>query len=76
MYTFKNIRFAASPVGQLRFAKPAPPLPVVGVQTGKVGNYCISSMGWAMGSRTLANLAGSMIPGRKVEHVFSSQVHR
>lgn len=39
-YTFKNIRFAAPPVGNLRWEKPAPPLQQAGVQDGKVGYQC------------------------------------
>lgn len=42
-YTFKNIRFAAPPVGDLRWAKPAPPLTETKVQDGKVGNQCMQA---------------------------------
>lgn len=42
-YTFKNIRFAAPPVGNLRWAKPAPPLTETKVQDGTVGNQCMQA---------------------------------
>jgi carboxylesterase type B len=40
---FKNIRFAAPPVGELRWAKPAPPARVTGVQDGSEGRACTQS---------------------------------
>ncbi|KAI0169237.1 alpha/beta-hydrolase [Hypoxylon sp. FL1284] len=43
IYTFKNIRFAAPPVGDLRWAKPAPPLNESGVQDGSVGHSCVQA---------------------------------
>jgi len=39
-YTFKNIPFAAPPVGDLRWKKPAPPLQYSGIQDGKHGYTC------------------------------------
>ncbi|RPA91844.1 alpha/beta-hydrolase [Choiromyces venosus 120613-1] len=39
-YTFKNIRFAAPPVGDLRWKKPAPPLTQIEVQDGTIGFQC------------------------------------
>ena len=42
-YNFSNIRYAAPPVGRLRFADPAPPLVDRAVQNGSVGNVCIQS---------------------------------
>lgn len=42
-YNFSNIRYAAPPVGKLRFADPAPPLVERTVQDGSVGNVCIQS---------------------------------
>ncbi|KAL2870159.1 Alpha/Beta hydrolase protein [Aspergillus lucknowensis] len=42
VYRFRNIRFAAPPVGDLRWAKPAPPEPVHGVQDGSYGHNCIA----------------------------------
>ncbi|KAH8152829.1 uncharacterized protein LAJ45_03055 [Morchella importuna] len=42
-YTFKNIRFAAPPVGNLRWAKPAAPLTQSGVQDGTVGYQCMQA---------------------------------
>ena len=43
IYVFKNIRFAAPPVGNLRWAKPAPPTPESGVQDGSYGPICIQA---------------------------------
>ena len=40
IYTFKNIRYAAPPTGNLRFAKPAPPAQQSGVQDGSYGPIC------------------------------------
>lgn len=39
-YYFKNIRFAAPPVGDLRWKKPADPLQETGVADGSVGYQC------------------------------------
>ncbi|KAH8816214.1 Alpha/Beta hydrolase protein [Xylogone sp. PMI_703] len=41
IYTFKNIRFAAPPVGDLRWQKPAPPAHVDTIQDGSYGPQCI-----------------------------------
>lgn len=35
-YIFKNIRFAAPPLGNLRFRKPQPPLPQKEIQDGNI----------------------------------------
>ncbi|KAI6091497.1 alpha/beta-hydrolase [Hypoxylon rubiginosum] len=43
VYTFKNIRYAAPPVGDLRWAKPAAPLNESGIQDGSVGHSCIQA---------------------------------
>ncbi|KAI0379027.1 Alpha/Beta hydrolase protein [Hypomontagnella monticulosa] len=43
IYTFKNIRYAAPPVGDLRWAKPAAPLEESGIQDGSVGHSCVQS---------------------------------
>ncbi|KAL7621929.1 hypothetical protein AAE478_007429 [Parahypoxylon ruwenzoriense] len=43
IYIFKNIRFAAPPVGDLRWAKPAPPLNESGIQNGSVGHECVQA---------------------------------
>ncbi|KAL8717750.1 MAG: hypothetical protein Q9225_005036 [Loekoesia sp. 1 TL-2023] len=43
IYVFKNIRFAAPPVGSLRWAKPAPPAQQSGVQDGSYGPICIQA---------------------------------
>ncbi|CAL8578603.1 hypothetical protein XPA_004372 [Xanthoria parietina] len=40
IYTFKNIRFAAPPVGDLRWAKPAPPQQESEIQDGSYGPIC------------------------------------
>ncbi|KAL8646019.1 MAG: hypothetical protein Q9226_007047, partial [Calogaya cf. arnoldii] len=43
IYVFKNIRFAAPPVGDLRWAKPAPPTPEPGIQDGSYGPICVQA---------------------------------
>jgi carboxylesterase type B len=43
-YTFKNIPYAAPPVGKLRWAKPAPPLNKTGIQDGNYGPTCPQAM--------------------------------
>ncbi|KAL8684730.1 MAG: hypothetical protein Q9224_006164, partial [Gallowayella concinna] len=43
IYVFKNIRFAAPPTGNLRWAKPAPPTPEAGIQDGSYGPICIQA---------------------------------
>ncbi|KAK3384514.1 Alpha/Beta hydrolase protein [Lasiosphaeria ovina] len=43
IYVFKNIRFAAPPVGNLRWAKPAPPSNNATVQDGSYGPKCVQS---------------------------------
>lgn len=40
-YTFKNIRFGAPPVGNLRWAKPATPEYNATLQDGSYGPTCI-----------------------------------
>ncbi|KAL8645980.1 MAG: hypothetical protein Q9226_007059 [Calogaya cf. arnoldii] len=40
IYTFKNIRFAAPPTGDRRWARPAPPLQESGIQDGSYGPIC------------------------------------
>lgn len=60
MYTFKNIRFAAPPTGKLRFAAPAPPLPVHTVQNGSYGFSCISSLSSRLGGLGGSEMAGVM----------------
>ncbi|KAK3332026.1 Alpha/Beta hydrolase protein [Cercophora scortea] len=43
IYIFRNIRYAAPPVGNLRWAKPAPPLTNTTLQDGSYGPKCIQS---------------------------------
>ncbi|KAI1806311.1 alpha/beta-hydrolase [Daldinia bambusicola] len=43
IYTFKNIRYAAPPVGDLRWAKPAAPLNQSDIQDGGIGHSCIQA---------------------------------
>lgn len=62
VYVFKNIRFAAPPVGPLRFAKPAPPRQEKTVQTGDFGPGCITKMAEAVGPGFLSNLVDSIMP--------------
>jgi Carboxylesterase family len=42
-YIFANIRFAAPPVGDLRWAPPAAPLQESGVQNGSLAHECYQS---------------------------------
>ena len=58
MYIFRNIRFAAPPVGKLRFAKPAEPEVNSTLQDGKYGPSCIGA-----GLKALA-AAGAGITGQ------------
>ncbi|KAF9886937.1 hypothetical protein FE257_010678 [Aspergillus nanangensis] len=41
VYTFRNIRYGAPPVGELRWARPAPPKYTHGIQDGSYGPNCI-----------------------------------
>jgi hypothetical protein len=41
VYVFRNIRYAAPPLGELRWSKPAPPEFIPGVQDGSYGHNCI-----------------------------------
>ena len=43
IYTFKNIRFGAPPVGDLRWAKPAAPAKETTVQDGSYGPVCVQA---------------------------------
>lgn len=42
-YKFSNIRYAAPPVGDLRWAKPAPPLKNKTLQDGSYGHSCVQT---------------------------------
>ena len=55
-YNFSNIRYAAPPLGNLRFAAPAPPLQnrSAGVQDGSYGKICPNSYtNWQIGALSL-----------------------
>ncbi|KAL2036774.1 hypothetical protein N7G274_010498 [Stereocaulon virgatum] len=43
IYTFKNVRFAAPPIGKIRWARPAPPLTETNTQDGSYGLICIQA---------------------------------
>ncbi|KIH88214.1 hypothetical protein SPBR_06820 [Sporothrix brasiliensis 5110] len=43
LYIFSNIRYAAPPVGDLRWAKPAPPLKNSTLQDGSLGHACVQT---------------------------------
>ncbi|KAG8530649.1 uncharacterized protein KY384_004004 [Bacidia gigantensis] len=43
-YNFSNIRYAAPPLGDLRWAAPKPPVDAAGVQDGSVGYICSQSI--------------------------------
>jgi len=43
VYIFANIRFAAPPVGNLRWAEPTDPIVEDGIQDGSVGGTCFQS---------------------------------
>ncbi|QDS70471.1 hypothetical protein FKW77_009992 [Venturia effusa] len=58
VYTFKNIRYAAPPVGNLRWAKPAPPTSNETLQTGEVGGTCWQSLSPQMLVTTLSGGVG------------------
>ncbi|KAF1990085.1 alpha/beta-hydrolase [Aulographum hederae CBS 113979] len=64
IYTFKNIRFAAPPTGDLRFRAPVKPARAVGVQDGKAGASCLGSIP-AMGP-----LKSNTIPGGSEDCLF------
>lgn len=60
---FRNIRFAAAPVGTLRFAKPAPPVPTDKLQTGAQGGTCAQSIPAGLISGALGSGLGSLAGG-------------
>ncbi|KAL8994964.1 MAG: hypothetical protein Q9169_005205 [Polycauliona sp. 2 TL-2023] len=63
IYVFKNIRYAAPPVGDLRWAKPAPPTPESGVQDGSYGPICIQApMGGSDPAAANSSSAGEGLP--------------
>jgi hypothetical protein len=59
IYQFTNIRFAAPPVGELRFAKPSPPALNTTLQTGNYGGSCMQSIAPSFLQGVLDNIAGS-----------------
>ncbi|KAK2731253.1 hypothetical protein FQN55_004898 [Onygenales sp. PD_40] len=62
IYHFNNIRFAAPPVGDLRFAKPAPPELTPGIQDGKYGPACIQELPFTLfGSDQLGKTPASVL---------------
>ncbi|QDS71255.1 hypothetical protein FKW77_000539 [Venturia effusa] len=63
IYVFKNIRFAAAPVGPLRFAKPAPPVPTDKLQTGAHGGTCAQSAPTGLLTGALGSGLGSIASG-------------
>ncbi|KAJ9364797.1 Carboxylesterase family-domain-containing protein [Paecilomyces variotii] len=48
IYYFSNIRFAAAPTGDLRFAKPAPPQETPGIQNGSYGPSCAQDIPFSL----------------------------
>ena len=42
-YVFRNIPYAAPPIGDLRWRKPAPPLNKTGIQDGSYGFACMQA---------------------------------
>lgn len=55
-YNFSNIRYAAPPLGNLRFRAPSPPLDnrSIGVQDGTYGNICPQAYAtWQLGAKVL-----------------------
>lgn len=40
---YRNIRYAAAPLGDLRWAKPAPPIQESGINNGSVGHSCLQA---------------------------------
>jgi carboxylesterase type B len=54
-FLFKNIRFAAPPLGKLRWAKPAPPEKQTEIQDGTVGRSCTQASGRAIPGLAVAD---------------------
>ncbi|KAL2203663.1 alpha/beta-hydrolase [Sarocladium strictum] len=59
VFTFKNIRYAAPPTGNRRFARPEPPEPVQGIQDGSYGPACATSPAAGAVNKTLIYTSGS-----------------
>jgi Carboxylesterase family len=62
-YIFKNIRYAAPPVGDLRFSKPAPPMPNSTFQTGDYGEECINSIAGFIPATSLNGAISKVLSG-------------
>jgi carboxylesterase type B len=63
IYAFKNIRFAAPPVGNLRFAKPAPPIRNDTLQTGEYGGSCAQSVPKSLITGIIGEGLGTVVAG-------------
>jgi hypothetical protein len=58
LYTFKNIRFGAPPVGPLRWAQPQPPAVNDTLQTGDYGPACLQGDPTSVIAPTIGGIIG------------------